>query len=156
MKKFILTILFYLFISFGFAQSSNFSTYDFIFPMNGSYGWQNSVGLSLGEAYCGLEGLYTGISRSERANQYGNYEYSIWMSTNSFTPKKEGCDLTLTYAEKIYIYYWNSRAKKWQFPAYFSVIWGNIGEAKIIYYLYSPNSNLFIKVKVGKYKISSY
>lgn len=147
MKKFILSFLLSLILSFGFSQSVTFN-----FPKEGSYAWQNSVGIGT-TAYCGTNGLFMGISRSNHTNKFGSYEYIIYVASNSYTSQAEGCYLGYTYADDINIYCWNSYSKQWEFPLYFAPLWVSVGNSAVLYTLYSANPNLFIKITIGKYQI---
>jgi hypothetical protein len=148
MKKIILSLLFSLFLSFGFSQNLTFN-----FPSNGSYAWQNSVGAG-SVSYCGTSGLFMGVSRSQYTNKYGSYEYTIFVASNSYSSQAEGCYLGYTYADEINIYCWNTVTNHWEFPLYFSPLWVNVGNSAPLYKLYSSNPLLYIRVIVGNYQLS--
>lgn len=149
MKKIFFGLLIILLPYLGNTQSNS---YNFVFPNNNSYGWQNTIG-ELNESYCGISGLFTGINRSIKPNAYGNYRYDILMASNSYTPAENGCILKYTYVENVKIYYYDENINSWKYPLYFMKFWAYIGNSNLIYTIYSPHPNLKIKIEIGNYKI---
>ena len=75
-KSLLLIVLFIIMSSFGGMQPKS----TFYFPNGPSgYEWQLS-----GKGYCGVDEAYCIVYRSKGVNSYGNYTYTVNMSSNSF------------------------------------------------------------------------
>lgn len=139
MKKIIITFLFILSSLVSLSQTQ------FIFTPSEFRKFKVSS-----NAKCGQGSVYCMVTRSNMLNEYGNFVYQIYFSTNSYLPN---CKPVSTYISDIEIYVFNG---KWIKPNNYFKFWMIVGNTQLAYTLYHPNPLLPVRVSTGVLKPTTY
>lgn len=99
-----------------------------------------------GQAYCGVGNAYCCITRSQYPNQFGNFIYQIYLTTNSYMIDCSPCK---TYIPNIEVMYCDNQKGIYYYPKNFYKFWVTVGQTNLVYTLYHPNPNLFLKIRTG-------
>lgn len=127
-------ILFFLLTNFSSNAQTEFNFY----PQNyGSFILSN-------DAICGKGSLYCIITRTPYQNGFGNYCYQIYFASNSYLLN---CTASRTYVPNIEVMY--LEGKYWYYPLNFQKFWVTVGQTSLVYTLFHPNPDLYIKIKTG-------
>ena len=97
-----------------------------------------------GQAICGLGNAFCTVTRSDMPNQFGNYTFWVYFSTNSYFGD---CSKARTYITNIEVMYWQDG--RYYYPANFYKFWITVGQTTLSYTLFHPNPNLQIKIRTG-------
>jgi len=141
MKKLFFTFLFLINFLISVAQTNYyFNTKE--------YGtWKVS-----GQAICGLGNAYCTVIKSETTNEYGNYIYQVYFSTNSYF---NNCQVSRTYIPYIYVYYVDNLGK-YVLPLNYFPFWITVGQTTLVYTLFHPNPYLKLWISVGQMEPTNY
>lgn len=149
MKRFIfiLLLLFSSLVCYSQNKQQKYEPlYKTTFPSKTTgYGWQ-----LVGPICTGCGAGYIGIERSAYPNEFGNYQYLIYLYTSSYNYNNQ---LTYTYFQKIKVYGWyNNQWVPLDNNLPFDLIVGNTNT--LSYTLFSSIPNQYILITIGN--ISAY
>lgn len=144
MKRIIIIIL--LSILGTICAAQNNSLYKTVFPSKtNGYSWQ-----LLGNVCTGCGAGYVGIERSIGPNEFGNYQYTIYLYSSSYNLNNL---VTYSYFQKIKIYgNYNGQWAQLDNVPPFDLIVGL--QNTVCYTLFSADPNYYILVTIGD--ISAY
>lgn len=137
-------ILFLVLLSF-ISYSQTVYTFG---PADYNHVWKVS-----GQANYGIGNAFCLVTRSENTNEYGNYLYSIFFSTNSYLSNGSNCR---TYIQDIDITYYNPELRRYLYPANYYRFWITVGQPTLVYTIYHYSNSLYIRVSTGEMQPTTY